>query len=817
MLDGVLPIATGLFVTTTGWLSLRLFMKNRLLNEAKARSDERTTELAAANDSLRAQIDERQAAERARCESEERIRLILDRALDAVIMMDGEGKITTWTGQAEAIFGWRREEVLGRALSAVIIPPQYREAHDLGVRHYLATGEGPVLNRRIEIHALHRNGREFPVELTVTPLPHNGRVWFSGFVRDISQRARTAQYLSAHHTVTRILAEAESIDSATEQILKTLCRALSWSMGNLWMVERQRNRMEWVRSWTAPALGAVDFKEYMRDHPFGKGEGIPGRVWATAKPVWIEDITRDPSLPRGPIASRIGLHASFAFPLMIADEVLGVMEFFTDRLAEPDAELLAMSATIGSQIGQFLERKREEEARRTCVIRDIIERKQAEEALRQAKEAAEAADRLKTEFLANISHEIRTPLNGIMGMTELALAAETSEERQDCLATIHASGQALHRIIENILDFSQIETGRIIISTAPFNPRTRLQQTVEARRTAAEGKGLALTLTLADDLPDCLIADHDHLHQLVDILLDNAIKFTVRGGIDVRADIRPAPAGTGIPGAPAVSSDTMVHWLHIAVMDTGIGIPEDKLSFIFDAFMQVDGSSTRRYGGAGLGLAIVEKLSRKMGGRVTVESLVGRGTTFHIHLPCCIGKVIDAVPEMEPHRPAETPVPPISSPVSPRAPLSILVAEDDPVNQQVVAHMLAKCGDVVVVTATGNEMLRALERRPFDAVLMDVQMPGVNGLEATQRIRRQEQAGLLPSRPEHQAGRCEHSRHRMPIIAITAHAMPGDRERCLEAGMDDYLSKPVSMHELIAAIDRAVRPACCADSSDGGE
>ncbi len=380
---------------------------------------------------------------------------------------------------------------------------------------------------------------------------------------------------------------------------------------------------------------------------------------------------------------------------------------------------------------------------------------QRAEELDAAREAAEEASRAKSEFVANISHELRTPMNGFLGMTELALGTPLTAEQRDYLTNAKNAAESLLSLVNDILDFSKIEAGKVRLESVPFSIRELIEEVGRSLRPLGGAKGLTLSADVAAPVPDWVEGDPLRLRQIIFNLVGNAIKFTEKGSVMVRVSV--------VEGEPR---GTVVEF---AVADTGIGIPADKQDTIFEAFSQADGSTTRRYGGTGLGLAISYRLARMLGGRLRVESAPGEGSTFYFTA----------------RFPLAEPPEHVGRAVAEGAPeemlaCRVLLAEDNLINQKVSCRFLERWGHSVVTVQTGSEALEAVRGQTFDLILMDVQMPEMGGFEATRRIREFESPG----------GR------RTPIVAMTASAMAGDRERCLEAGMDGYLAKPIQPEEL---------------------
>lgn len=412
-----------------------------------------------------------------------------------------------------------------------------------------------------------------------------------------------------------------------------------------------------------------------------------------------------------------------------------------------------------------------------AISRDITERNRIAAELTQAKSRAEAANRAKSEFLAAMSHEIRTPLGGIMGMLDLLDDASATDAQKRYIGIGKTSAASLLSIINDVLDFAKVEAGKLELSPTPFAVRDLARASMDMLSPRAVAKRLEFTCVVEPSVPQMLYGDAERLRQVIVNLIGNAIKFTESGSVAMRVARTQRLAADGTP------------LVQFTVTDTGIGIDREQMDRLFRAFAQADASITRKYGGSGLGLAICTQLTQLMGGSIWAESEPGKGSTFSFEVAfpaCAADDDVDWVLASNEGAPAE----PVSL-LRDGKPLAVLLVDDNEVNQTIAKEMLERIGCACTTAPDGQAALDAMADAHFDLVLMDCQMPTMDGFAATREIRRLEREGAYLS----------HTSARVPIIALTANALIGDRERCLEAGMDDYATKPVD----IAALSRTIQ------------
>ena len=840
----VLPLvslAFGLVITAGTALYARTIIGQT--EKVQALVDRRTAELQQANEQLAREVSDRNRAEIALGESERRFRALVETTSDWIWETDDCGVYTYVSPRIFDLLGFAPEEVIGREPFDFMEPWAVKWAREQF--RSLAEARQPLV--RLEDTFIAKDGRTVVVETNALPIiDEEGRFCgYRGVSRDVTDRKRTEDELAYERFLLTTLLE-NSPDYIYFKDAKSHFLRISRELSRRFLLSHPEE---------AEGKTDFDFFEFRRAEQAAADEQ---EVMRSGRP--IVDKEEQQVWPNGEIT----------------------------WVSTTKVPLRDSAGTISGTFG---------------ISRDITDRKRSEQQLQAAKEAAEAASRAKSLFLANMSHEVRTPLNAIIGMTELVLGSELSAQQRERIGVVQQSGEALLSLVDDLLDFSKIEAGRVDLEEQPFDLREMLGDAMKWLAMRAHGKGLELAYSIRPEVPQAIIGDCVRLRQVIVNLVGNAIKFTDRGEVVLDAAVE--------------SREGRNLTLRFAVSDTGIGVPETKLDRIFDAFEQADSSSTRRFGGAGLGLAISAKLAGLMGGKIWAESRVGSGSTFYFtarfavdesqtaapalpalgetnprralvvddsptsrriiaemlgswnieaacaagtreavelfHNACRSGQPFDLLvadcemPEMDgfalveqigreaqrrvavlmmltsddqrthvercermgiqayvvkPVKQSElfeavalalglpvvaddSNLPSPAEPPCKLPPLDILLVEDSLVNQKLAVALLERAGHRVTLAVHGREAVDAVGRGRFDLVLMDVQMPEMDGLEATQVIRAGEQAS---------------GRH-IPIIAMTAHAMKGDRERCLAAGMDEYVSKPIRARQLFASME----------------
>jgi PAS domain S-box-containing protein len=695
-------------------------------------------------------------------EQSERYRMILETANDAFIGMDPDGTITAWNPRAELTFGWAAAEVMGRRLCDTVIAPAYRAAQAQDVEHFLTSLQGSMLNQAVELVALHRDGHEFPVEATFWPVRVGGACSFNAFVRDISERRRAEEARKRETSLVQLLQKvtvaanrSSSIEHTTKTCLDLICSYTGWPVGHGYL--RANGSPEGLFSvgiWHLKDVGQfAAFRETSDRRPLVPREGLPGRVLASGKSEWVVDLADREAFPRASVAVPAGLRSGFAFPVVVEDKIIGVLEFFSLQMAQPDEGLLTIMGHIGSQLGQ------------------VIIRQRADQDLHNAKASAESANSAKSEFLTTMSHEMRTPMNAILGMADLLSETLLGEEQRDYVRIFQKAGASLLDLINNILDLSKVESGHVELESTSFDLGALLEKTVEMMLSRAQIRGLQLTLEVLPGVPLGLVGDPNRLRQVLINLVGNALKFTEHGSVTLR--VEPEPAGTA-------------GCLRFNIVDTGIGIATNKTEMIFGRFTQADSSTTRKYGGTGLGLAISKGLVELMGGQIGCTSEIGKGSTFFFSAPFDIREELETP---EPVKPAIIAIPPAEPPR--QQPVSrILIAEDSEHNLALMKAYLKDSGFELDFAENGEIAVEKVISGHPHLVLMDLQMPVMDGLEAARAIRQWEAKTHEPP---------------IPIIALTAHAVGEGAGTSLEAGCTVHLTKPIKKTTLLEAISFQLR------------
>jgi len=836
-------------------------------------------------------------------ENERQLRTITSSARDGIIMMDGDGKVSFWNEAATRIFGYDRDEVMGRSVHELIVPKRYHAAFWKGLPRFRETGMGVAVNQTLDLTALRKSGERFPIELSLSSVRLRDQWHAVAIVRDVTERRRADETLRfrlesekvVNEVFTRLLVMTPSGSrEAYCDALRTIGQFVEADYGCVFMfsedgrhagrlgcwnqqsdgqqndgrdksLEISSESLSWwpcrlaggevVRVANVDALPEVAKRELrildapltgaMLAAPLALGGDLRGLMflhWPHPVATWREEhvalaktsafILTGTSIRVQATEARLAAHAELtqifnaAVPLCLVSRKMTVLRvndsfcsFFgvgrDDVLGRACQEVWSSSAcaaleSVIKQIREGQTRVEYEEDRTladgkivSCFVTatpfrgkngelvgivtslaDITDRKRAEQetrdyamaleaanqALEQFNEIANAATRAKSDFLANMSHEIRTPMTAILGFAEVLRDSQLSaDDRKNAVDTILRNGQHLLQLINDVLDLSKIESGRMVLEQIPCWPIEISRDVVSLLGLRAAAKDLSLVLKFEGPIPEVIESDPTRLRQILINLVANAIKFTETGG--VRLVVRQA-------------EDEGRSWLQWEIIDSGIGMTADQVARIFDPFTQADETVTRKFGGTGLGLAISWRMAQAMSGTITVQSTPHRGSTFRVAIPLEMSEGVRLI-----ENPAEwhaaSPEPDRTDAADTTLSGRVLLAEDGRDNQKLISFLLSRAGAEVEVAEDGLVACRkALEAaragRPFDVILMDMQMPRLDGYAATARLRRE---GLT-----------------QPILALTAHAMADDRQKCLASGCNDFATKPIQRADLLALV-----------------
>jgi PAS domain S-box-containing protein len=636
------------------------------------------------------------AAEAALLQSQERNRAIVDTAFDGVITIDSTGIVTDWNAQATAIFGWSREEALGRVLSETIIPERDRQAHEHGIHEFLRTGAGAILNHRIEIAAQHKDGRELPVELAVSPAKIGDAYIFSAFIRDITDRRRAEQRVLSQYAVTRALSEATTMEEAAPKIIQAIGESMEWDLGVFWRVDKATGVLRCFDQWKAPSVQADPFIQDTWQRVCTSGEDLPGRIWASGRSAWVVDVMVDADSPHVAQARQAGFHGAFGLPILVGSEIEGVIEFFGHSVRQPDDELLRMAEDIGLKIGQFGERARTE-----GVLRET------EAQLRQAQKM-EAVGRLA----GGMAHDFNNILTVIRGYSELVLGRPglTDAMRKDMEEVKKAADRATG-LTRQLLAFSRRQ-----FIAAKVLDLNALVANMDGMLRRLIGEDIIELSAELDASAGAIKADPGQVEQVIMNLVVNARDAMPKGG---RLTIETRNVTIGKEASLDAVGVAPGSYVLLAVRDTGHGMDAETRSHLFEPFF-----TTKEKGkGTGLGLSTVYGIVKQSGGSIIVESAPGRGTTFRIYFP-----------RVEQEAPRQTEAVEAIDPAHGRE--TILLVEDEPSVRGLVQETLRLHGYSVLEARHGIEALLASARYggTIHLLLTDVVMPQMSGPEVAEKI-----------------------------------------------------------------------------------
>jgi PAS domain S-box-containing protein len=639
-------------------------------------------------------ITERKQAEAALRESELRFRSVVESAADAIIVADGEGRILSWNPAAQLIFGYAKDEVLGQPLT-ILMPERYREAHRRGVERMRATGESRLIGKTLEAHWLRKDGREFPLECSLAMWTVGTETFFSGILRDLTERKRVERRLAAQYEITRVLAQSASLEEAGPQLLQVVCESLEWDLGAIWSVDRRANVLRCMDIWHGSSASLEEFKALTNKTVFPPGIGLPGRVWTSGAPAWIFDVTADANFPRAAVAQQERLHGAFGFPIRLGDAAVGVLEFFSHEARQLDEALLRMMDDVGIKIGQF------------------IERTQLEEQLRHSQKL-DAVGRLA----GGVAHDFNNLLTVINGCSALLLRRMGSDDPlRRYPQEIQRASERAASLTQQLLAFSRRQM---------LEPRVlNLNNSVSAMDSMLQrliGEHIDLVTVLGADL-GLVKADPGQIEQVIMNLAVNARDAMPAGG---KLTIETANVELDQAYASRHMAVKSGAYVMLALSDTGQGMDERTQARLFEPFF-----TTKEKGkGTGLGLSTVYGIIKQSGGTIWVYSELGRGSTFKIYLP----RVVDLM-EAQPLAPA--PGREFAGGTE-----TILLVEDEESVRALARETLEQAGFQVLEARHGADalMVSGQYQGPIHLLVTDVVMPEMSGRVLADR--------LAPRRPE---------------------------------------------------------------------
>jgi PAS domain S-box-containing protein len=706
----------------------------------------RKAELDSAEESLVKDAAERRKIENALQESEMKFRTVVQSANDAIVLVDRAGSILAWNKGAQMVFGYEEQEVLGKSI-LFLLPDAYIESYR---KRFEQLQNMRQQGKTEQLYGLAKGGLQIPIELSIDTWESGGSTYYSGILRDISERKRAEQRLAAQFAATRVLAESPELSAAMPRILRAICENLGWLIGQAWIVDEENNVLRFLDAWASPAMKGSEFETLSRRTMLPMGVGLPGRIWESREAAWIADVAADPNFSRQPLAAREGIHGAVGFPILSEGVVLGVLEFLCRDAREPDPLLTKMMTVTGGQIGQFLERKR------------------TDEELQKAMEMTEVANQAKSMFLANMSHELRTPLNAIIGYSEMLEEEARELDQEDFipdLRKIHSAGKHLLSLINDILDLSKIEAGKMELFLETFEVEAVLNDVLTIIPPLVSKKSNSLEVIKGRGL-GTIRADQTKVRQVLFNLLSNACKFTENGKITLEVNRY---------------ADTGMDWLDFRVSDTGIGITADQLLKLFHGFTQAESSTSRKYGGTGLGLAISRKYCRMMNGEVTAVSEPGKGSIFTVMLPADCGEKTQGMIHQDPDLDAEAERLSVSAPSTGRM---VLVIDDDADARDLLERLLTREGFGVISARNGKEGLQLAQQLHPAIITLDVMMPEMDGWAVLAALKAD--PVLL----------------RIPVIMTT---FVENREIGYALGAADYLTKPIQKARFLSVLERYKR------------